>query len=161
MDNQAGTQFRFEPGCLGRHDITGIGNIHQLLHGDRIKRQRDLHLATVHTTLQFTQPTDTAYEIDTLIRTKIFYTQNFIQNQVGRDRHIQDTDRIVIVVCALLGCQRIPFSCQIEGEIMQSYRFINIRALFFHDKVLFQFSQKFLFRQAVQVFHHTVIVDNR
>ena len=27
MDNQAGTQFRFEPGCLGRHDITGIGNI--------------------------------------------------------------------------------------------------------------------------------------
>ena len=63
MDNQTGTQFRFEPGCLGRHDITGIGNIHQLLHGDRIKRQRDLHLATVHTTLQFSQPTDTAYEI--------------------------------------------------------------------------------------------------
>ena len=27
MDNQTGTQFRFEPGCLGRHDITGIGNI--------------------------------------------------------------------------------------------------------------------------------------
>ena len=76
MDNQAGTQFRFEPGCLGRHDITGIGNIHQLLHGDRIKRQRDLHLATVHTTLQFTQPTDTAYEIDAFIRTKIFYAQN-------------------------------------------------------------------------------------
>ena len=47
--------------------ITGIGNIHQLLHGDRIKRQRDLHLATVHTTLQFSQPTDTAYEIDAFI----------------------------------------------------------------------------------------------
>lgn len=30
MDNQTGTQFRFEPGCLGRHDITGIGNIHQI-----------------------------------------------------------------------------------------------------------------------------------
>lgn len=72
MDNQTGTQFRFEPGCLGRHDITGIGNIHQLLHGDRIKRQRDLHLATVHTTLQFTQPTDTAYKINAFIRTKIF-----------------------------------------------------------------------------------------
>ena len=69
MDNQTGTQFRFEPGCLGRHDITGIGNIHQLLHGDRIKRQRDLHLA---------QPTDTAYEIDAFIRTKIFYAQNLI-----------------------------------------------------------------------------------
>ena len=25
--HQPGTQFRFEPGCLGRHDITGIGNI--------------------------------------------------------------------------------------------------------------------------------------
>ena len=82
MDNQTGTQFRFEPGCLGRHDITGIGNIHQLLHGDRIKRQRDLHLATVHTTLQFSQPTDTAYEIDAFIRTKIFYSQNLILNQV-------------------------------------------------------------------------------
>ena len=78
MDNQTGTQFRFEPGCLGRHDITGIGNIHLLLHGDRIKRQRDLHLATVHTTLQFSQPTDTAYEIDAFIRTKIFYAQNLI-----------------------------------------------------------------------------------
>lgn len=63
---------------LGGMNITGIGNIHQLLHGDRIKRQRDLHLATVHTTLQFSQPTDTAYEIDAFIRTKIFYAQNLI-----------------------------------------------------------------------------------
>ena len=85
MDNQAGTQFRFEPSCLGRHDITGIGNIHQLLHSDRIKSQRYLHLTTVHTPLQFSQTTDTAYEIDTLIRTKIFYTQNFIQNQIREE----------------------------------------------------------------------------
>ena len=79
MDNQAGTQFRFEPGCLGRHDITGIGNIHQLLHGDRIKSQSHLHLATVHAMLQFSQATDAAYKINAFIRAKILYTQDFIQ----------------------------------------------------------------------------------
>lgn len=109
MNNEAGTQFRFEPSRLGRHDVAGIGNVHQLLHGDRIKGQRDLHLATVDTALQFSQPTDSTYEIDTLIRTEVFYTQDFIQDQVGRDRHIQDADRIVIVICARLGRQRIPF----------------------------------------------------
>ena len=67
MDNQTGTQFRFEPGCLGRHDITGIGYIHQLLHGDRIQGQSHFHFATVYTALQFAQTTDTANEVDPLI----------------------------------------------------------------------------------------------
>ena len=78
MDNQAGTQFRFEPGCLGRHDITGIGNIHQLLHGYGIKSQSYFHFSTVNTLLQFSQTADTAYKVNTLIRTEIFYAQNLI-----------------------------------------------------------------------------------
>ena len=72
MDNQTGTQFGSNQVVLGGMIVTGIGNIHQLLHGDRIKRQRDLHLATVHTMLQFSQPTDTAYEIDALSERRSF-----------------------------------------------------------------------------------------
>lgn len=40
--HQPGTQFRFEPGSLRRHNVSCIGNIHQLLHRNRIKCQSQL-----------------------------------------------------------------------------------------------------------------------
>ena len=54
MDNQTGTQFRFEPGCLGRHDITGIGNIQQLFHRNRLQSESHFHLPAVYAFFQFT-----------------------------------------------------------------------------------------------------------
>ena len=74
MNNETGTQFRFEPCCLGRHDVAGIGYVHQLLHSDRIKSQCHFHFATVHTAFLFFHAPDTTDKIDTFIRTKIFYT---------------------------------------------------------------------------------------
>lgn len=36
MNNKPGPQFRFKPGCLRRHNIIGISNIHQLFHTHRV-----------------------------------------------------------------------------------------------------------------------------
>ena len=56
MDHQTGAKLRFEPRRLRRHDITRIGDIHQLLHRNGIQSQGNLHLTAIHTAFQFTQP---------------------------------------------------------------------------------------------------------
>lgn len=55
MDHQTGAKLRFEPRRLRRHDITRIGDIHQLLHRNGIQSQGNLHLTAIHTAFQFTQ----------------------------------------------------------------------------------------------------------
>lgn len=56
--HQPGTQFRFEPGSLRRHNVSCIGNIHQLLHRNRIKCQSHFHFAAVNPSAQFAQAAD-------------------------------------------------------------------------------------------------------
>src|ERR1043166_1040632 len=41
VDEQAGPQLRFEPGAFWRHDLAGIGNIHELRERHREHRERD------------------------------------------------------------------------------------------------------------------------
>ena len=91
---------RFKPRGFRRHDVARIGNVHQLLHGNRIECQRHLHFAAVHTFLQFTQSADTAHKVDTLVRAQVLDAENLVQNQVGRNRDIQHPNRVVIVVSA-------------------------------------------------------------
>lgn len=93
MDNQTGTQFRFEPGCLGRHDITGIGNIDQLLHRNRVQSESHFHLAIINTTFQFSQSADTSHEINPFRSTQILNIQNVSQYMVRKDCYIQYPDR--------------------------------------------------------------------
>lgn len=78
MDDESRTEFRLEPRCLGRHDVAGISDIHQLLHADRIKRQSYLHLSAVHPTLQLAQPTDATHKVYTLVGSQILDAQDFI-----------------------------------------------------------------------------------
>lgn len=56
--HQPRTQFRFEPGSLRRHNVSCIGNIHQLLHRNRIKCQSHFHFAAVNPSAQFAQAAD-------------------------------------------------------------------------------------------------------
>ena len=84
MNHQAGAQLRLEPGCFRRHYITCIGNIHQLFHRHRIKRQRNLHLPGINTRLQLSQTTDTANEINPLVRPLYKLYTKFIIPAVGR-----------------------------------------------------------------------------
>ena len=76
MNDEPRTQLGFEPRRLGWHDVARIGNVHQLFHADRIEGQSHLHLTTVHALLQFAQSTDTAHEVDALVRTEVMVTSN-------------------------------------------------------------------------------------
>ena len=82
MDHQTGAKLRFEPRRLRRHDITRIGDIHQLLHRNGIQSQGNLHLTAIHPFLQFAQTAYTAHKVDTLIGTKVLDAEDFIQYQV-------------------------------------------------------------------------------
>ena len=84
------------------------------------------HFATVNPSAQFAQAADSPYKVDPAIRTQILDSQNFVQNQVGRDGHIQYTYRIIIVISTRFGCQAIPFAIQIERKVMQRIGFINL-----------------------------------
>ena len=36
VNDEAGTELRFKPCCLWRHDFSAVGDVHDLLHGYRI-----------------------------------------------------------------------------------------------------------------------------
>ena len=48
VDCKTGTELRLEPCGLRRHDVAAVGDVGELLHGNRIKRESDLHLTIVH-----------------------------------------------------------------------------------------------------------------
>ena len=135
MDDEPRTQLRFEPCRLGWHDITRISNVHQLLHADGIEGQGHFHLAAIHTLLQLAQPADTAHEVDALVRTEVLDAEYLVQNEVGGDGNIEHADGIVIIVGTRLGGQAIPLAVQVEGEIVQARRFIDVCTFFFHREV--------------------------
>ena len=47
-----------------------------MLHSYRIESKSNFHFATVNATFQFAKTTDTTYEVDTFVRTKVFETKN-------------------------------------------------------------------------------------
>ena len=55
--DKTGTQFGLEPCSLGRHDLTTVGNVHNLLHGNGIKGKGCAHFTTIYPTFQFSEPT--------------------------------------------------------------------------------------------------------
>ena len=76
MGNQSVTEFRFEPGRLGRHDLSGISNRHKLIQRHRVKREGHGVTALIHQFLQFGSSADTADEIDSGAGTGIVDTQD-------------------------------------------------------------------------------------
>ena len=48
MYGQAAAELRFKPGGFGRHDISGIRNGDQLLHGNGIEGKGCYHLSRIH-----------------------------------------------------------------------------------------------------------------
>ena len=48
VDYHSGEELRFKPGGFGRHDGTGIGNVHEVLHGGGEHGESYRHLAAVH-----------------------------------------------------------------------------------------------------------------
>lgn len=138
MNDQSGTQFRFKPRSLRRHDLATVGNIHDLLHRHRIEGKCRTHLSAVDTTLQFTQSAKTTYEVDALGGTEVADIQYLVENQTTADIHVEHTDGVGIVVSTLLRFQTIPVLVEIEGELMQLLGLIDLRTLILNNEVNLQ-----------------------
>lgn len=113
VDYEARTELRLKPGCLRGHDVSRVGNVHKLLHGNGIEREAKTHLATVYPALQFAQPADSSDEIDAFIAAKVVDAEDVAQDQVGGNRDVEDADRVLVVVGAFFRGERVPMPFQI------------------------------------------------
>ncbi len=104
MDNETRAQFWFEPGCLRRHYVSGIGNVNQLIHGYWIQCESHCHFTAVDAAFEFSKSSDTTYEIYAFVATEIRYIEYVTQDQVAGYRYVKHTDRIFIIKCSRLGC---------------------------------------------------------
>ena len=114
MYNQSGTKFWLEPGSLWRHNISTIGNIHQLFHGYRIQGQCHSHFSTVNPALEFFQSADSTYEVNSLVRTQILDTKYLVQDEIRRDCHVKHSYRVIVIIRSRFGSKTIPLAGKIQ-----------------------------------------------
>src|SRR5207244_394697 len=58
VDEKSGAQLRLKPRALRRHDLTGVGDVHELLHGGRVHRKGDRRFSAVHELGEFAGAAD-------------------------------------------------------------------------------------------------------
>ena len=92
MDNESGAELGLEPCGLRGHDVAAVGDSHELVHADRIESEGERHLAGIDTTLELSETTDTADEVDALVAAEIGDADQVAQNQIRRNSHIEHTD---------------------------------------------------------------------
>ena len=161
MDCETGTELRLEPCGLRRHDVAAVGDVGELLHGNRIKRESDLHLTIVHAAGKLAETTDSTYEINAFVRTEILDTQNLVKNQIRKDRHIEDADRVLVIISSGLCLKRVPLALQIHGEVMKMGRTIFAFAVIrLHVEILAESLDELLWRKTIEILDHAVVIDN-
>ena len=136
MDEQAGAEFRLEPGCLWRHYVAGVGNVDKLLHRNRVEGESHLHLPAVHPAAEFAESADPTDKVDSLVCPEILDAQNPVQNQIGEDGHIEHSDWIGVVVASLTGLEGVPLAVEIHREIVQVVRLAYSGTAFFDLEVV-------------------------
>ena len=105
VDDQTRAELGLEPCGLRRHDVACISDVDELIHGHGIKGEGHLHLTAVDTAFQLAQTADTAHEVDTLVGAQVGDAEYVAQDEVGAYRYVKHSDRILVVVCAGLGCE--------------------------------------------------------
>ena len=87
MHYQSAAQLWFKPSGLGRHNVTAVGYVHNLLHTNGIQGKRHLHFATVHSAAQFVQAAQSAHKVNTLARAQVLYVQDVVQDKLAADTY--------------------------------------------------------------------------
>lgn len=158
MYNQSRPQFGLKPCRFGWHDVSRVGNIHELFHRDGVESEGNFHFTVVDASLQLFESAYSADEVDAFVAAKVFDTQNIPKYQIRRNRNIEHADGIAVIVSPFSGRERVPFSIEIKREIMQGAGVIYLFPFFLYDEVFCQLGKKFFFAQAVQVFHHAIVI---
>lgn len=151
MNYQSRTQLRFEPSSLGGIMLpVSAMSINCFM--DTGYRAKATFISPLSTRFfNSPKPRIPPTKSIRLSERSVLDAEDFIQYQVGRDGNVQHTDGIIIVVSARFGSKAIPLAIQIKGEIMQSCRFVDVRTLFFHRKVLAYSRQELFGSHTVQI----------
>lgn len=160
VDDEAGAKLGLEPGGLGRHDVAGVGYAHQLVHRHGEQGEGHGHFSAVDTALELAEAAYAAHEVDALVGTQVGDAEDVAQNEVAAHGHIQGADRVVVVVCSGAGRQRVPAPFEIQREVVQTLRGIDGGAHVLNLEAELQFLKELGGREAVEVAHHAVVVDN-
>ena len=135
MNKQPTPQLRLKPGGFRRHNHVVVSHAKQIFYIYRIYGERYFHVV-VHSLFQFFQTTDTAYEVDTLVCTRVFNTQDRVKQAVLQNGHIQRLCH-VIRDNGILSSQLVPFAIQEHSEDMLAFRIVDVAAFFFYFKSSF------------------------
>ena len=79
MRNQTVTEFGFKPGGFGWHDLSGIGDRHQLIERHSMERESHRMRTLIDQFFQFSSTADTADEINSGTGTGIIDSENGIE----------------------------------------------------------------------------------
>ena len=71
VDKESGTQLRLEPGALWRHDLAGVGDVHELLDGGGEHGEGDGGFAGIHELDEFARAADAADEVNALAGARV------------------------------------------------------------------------------------------
>ena len=160
MDNEARAQFRLEPSGLWRHNVASVGNVDDLFHGNGIECESNLHFAVVHATFQLAEATDTANEVDALVGAEVLDAEDGVQDMVGKDLDIQNSDRIVVVIFASLGGHLVPMTIEVHAVFVQLGGFVDLGTHIFNNVSVAQFGEELLLGQTVEVLYYAVVVND-
>ena len=131
-----------------------------MLHSYRVESKSNFHFAIVNAAFEFAKTTDTTNEVDTFIRTEVFDTEYFVEDEVRRDSYVENTDWVFVVVSTFFSCERIPFATKVKAEVVKFSRSVDVSTFFFNDEVFGNSSEELFFSEAVQIFHYAVVVDD-
>ena len=105
VDYEAGTELGFEPCGLRRHDVAGVGDVDELVHGDWVEGEGHLHLTAVNTFLELFESTDAPNEVDALVAAEVGDAEDITEDKVAGNGHIEYADRVRVVECSGLSGQ--------------------------------------------------------
>ena len=83
VDDEAGAEFGLEPGGLGGHDVAGVGDVHELLHGYGVEGEGECHFAGVDAATEFVEAADASYEVDAFVGSEVVDAEYVAENEVA------------------------------------------------------------------------------
>ena len=89
MNEKSASEFWLKPRGFRRHDQTGVGDVHDFFHADRVHRESCRHFSAVHTPFQFCRAFGTSYEADAAVGSRICDAENRRENLFLKKRDIQ------------------------------------------------------------------------
>lgn len=98
MDGESAAELWLEPGGLRWHDVAGVCDVNELLHGDRVEGESHCHLAAVNTSGKLSDATDASYKVYSPVGPQVLYAEQVIKDEIGEYCHIQYSDRVIVVI---------------------------------------------------------------